>query len=201
MKILFLDFDGVLNTDRYQAVLHSQALPTSDEFGALFDPDAVASLRAIIDAVPDLKIVIESSWKALGINTMRRMWEVRSLPGEVYDISPHIDNDELLLSVDLDDPEAFSKLEGLGKGGEIQAWMDAHHEEVEAYVIVDDVDEFQGELGDHLVVTDPREGLTNSKAIEAVRRLKGVSKGQEKAKKDEKQSYQVAGETPERHSF
>ncbi len=201
MRVLFLDFDGVLNTDRYQADLHSQALPTSDEFGALFDPDAVASLRAIIDVVPDLKIVIESSWKAIGLSAMRQMWIARGLPGKVYDITPHIDNDELLLSVDLDDPEAFSKLEGLGKGGEIKAWLDAHGEEVETYVILDDVNEFRGDLGDHLVVTDPREGLTNAKAIEAVRRLKGGSKGQEKATKDEKQSNQAPGGTPERHSF
>ena len=171
-----MDFDGVLNTDRYQADLHSQALPTSDEFGALFDPDTVASLRAIIDVVPDLKIVIESSWKAIGLNAMRQMWIARGLPGKVYDITPHIDNDELLLSVNLDDPEAFSKLEGQGKSGEIQAWLDAHRKDVETYVILDDVDEFQGELGDHLVVTDPRKGLTSSKAIETVWRLKGGSK-------------------------
>ena len=168
----------MLNTDRHQAYLHRQGLPTSDEFGAVFDPDAVASLKAITDAVPDLKIVIESSWKVLGLNAMRRMWKTRGLPREVYDITPHIDNEELLLSVDLDDPEAFSKLEGLGKGGEIKAWLDAQDEEVEAYVIVDDVDEFRGDLGDHLVVTDPREGLTNAKAQEAVQRLNGGSKGQ-----------------------
>lgn len=175
MKILFLDFDGVLNTDRYQAVLHSQALPTSDEFGAIFDPDAVASLRAITDAVPDLIIVIESSWKAFGLNAMRRMWKARGLPGEVFGITPHIDNEELLLSVDLDDPEAFSKLEGLGKGGEIKAWLDAHGEEVEEYVILDDVDEFRGDLKEHLIITDPREGLTQDKALGAIRRLGGGS--------------------------
>ena len=148
MRVMFLDFDGVLNTDRHQAYLHRQGLPASDEFGAVFDPDAVASLRAITDAVPDLKIVIESSWKSFGLNAMRRMWKARGLPGKVYDITPRIDNDELLLSVDLDDPEAFSKLEGLGKGGEIQAWLDAHEEEVETYVILDDVNEFRGEFGD-----------------------------------------------------
>ena len=174
---MFLDFDGVLNTDRHQAYLHRQGLPTSDEFGAVFDPDAVASLKAITDAVPDLIIVIESSWKAFGLNAMRRMWKARALPGEVFGITPHIDNDDLLLSVDLDDPEAFSKLEGLGKGGEIQGWLRAH-KNVEAYVILDDVDEFRGDLGDHLVVTDPREGLTNAKAQEAVQRLNGGSKGQ-----------------------
>ena len=175
MKILFLDFDGVLNTDRYQAVLHSQALPASDEFGAVFDPDAVASLRAITDAAPDLIIVIESSWKAFGLNAMRRMWKARGLPGEVFGITPHIDNEELLLSVDLDDPEAFSKLEGLGKGGEIKAWLDAHGEEVEEYVILDDVDEFRGDLKEHLIITDPREGLTQDKALGAIRRLGGGS--------------------------
>lgn len=181
MRVMFLDFDGVLNTDRHQAYLHRQGLPTSDEFGAVFDPDAVASLKAITDAVPDLKIVIESSWKVLGLNAMRRMWKTRGLPGDVYDITPHIDNDELLLSVDLDDPEAFNILEGLGKGGEIQAWLDAHGEEVEEYVILDDVDVFRGDLKEHLIITDPREGITLDKAQVAIRRLGGGSECQRKS--------------------
>ena len=41
-KIIFLDIDGVLNTEYYQGVLRYKGKPWQDEYGALFDPKAVA---------------------------------------------------------------------------------------------------------------------------------------------------------------
>ena len=49
-KIIFLDFDGVLNTEVYQKVLNQQCENWQDEHGALFDPNAVIQLKRIIDA-------------------------------------------------------------------------------------------------------------------------------------------------------
>lgn len=43
-KYIFLDFDGVLNTEQYQAQLAIDGRPTKDEYGPLFDPKAVARL-------------------------------------------------------------------------------------------------------------------------------------------------------------
>jgi histidinol phosphatase-like enzyme len=43
-KYLFLDLDGVLNTTEYQAYLFKNQLDRSDEYGELFDPQAVAQL-------------------------------------------------------------------------------------------------------------------------------------------------------------
>jgi|GEM_PF-6550758 len=37
-KILFLDFDGVLNTEYYQGLLQYRGKPWQDEHGTLFDP-------------------------------------------------------------------------------------------------------------------------------------------------------------------
>lgn len=78
--IIFLDFDGVLNTEQHQAKLAVDRLPNKDAWGPLFDPRAVANLRKIIDAT-DAAIVISSSWRYIHQpGSLRMMWEVRELP-------------------------------------------------------------------------------------------------------------------------
>ena len=49
MEIIFLDFDGVMDTVYYGHVLGKEGDPGSDEFGAIFDPDCVRNLKEIID--------------------------------------------------------------------------------------------------------------------------------------------------------
>lgn len=83
VKYIFLDFDGVLNTEQYQAWLAIEGKPTKDEYGPLFDPKAVARLSEIVDATK-AEIVIISSWgEVLGRDKIIEMWEKRGLPGEV----------------------------------------------------------------------------------------------------------------------
>ena len=57
--IIFLDFDGVLNTERYLARLAIDGKPDKDAWGPWFDPRAVTNLRTIIDAT-GAAIVISS---------------------------------------------------------------------------------------------------------------------------------------------
>ncbi len=83
MKVIFLDFDGVLNTENYQVRRRSEGLPVMDSYGHRFDPEAIANLGSILEAVPDAKIVVESSWKVMGLLHLRQMWKARSLPGEI----------------------------------------------------------------------------------------------------------------------
>ena len=49
MKVIFLDFDGVMDTAYYGHVLGKEGLPCHDEFGAVFDPNCVECLKEIID--------------------------------------------------------------------------------------------------------------------------------------------------------
>ena len=50
-KIIFLDFDGVLNTDYYQNYLCYQGLAYQDEYAAFFDPETTKQLKRIIDRI------------------------------------------------------------------------------------------------------------------------------------------------------
>lgn len=62
MKIIFLDFDGVMDTAYYDHILSKEGLPSCDEYGAVFDPSCVMNLKHIIDQT-GADIVVSSSWK------------------------------------------------------------------------------------------------------------------------------------------
>lgn len=160
-KYLFLDFDGVLNTDKYIRLLRERKLRSTDGFGPLFDPDAVENLGLIIEAVPSAKIVVISSWKDIhGLVGLRDMWDKRHLPGAIHSITLTLMHEQLL-SANLDDPSAFRSIEGACKGREIFAWLAANDALNDPYVIIDDADGFPTALLPHLVTTDPEEGLTS----------------------------------------
>lgn len=44
-KIIFLDFDGVLNTEYTQNLLMYHGKSWEDKYGAFFDPETVAELK------------------------------------------------------------------------------------------------------------------------------------------------------------
>jgi hypothetical protein len=104
-RIILLDIDGVLNVN----------FPSHDEYGRCFHPNFVDNLKYIIDET-GAKIVISSTWRFSGLVIMKEMWEKRNLPGEIIDITPHID---------------ICK-----RGEEIEYWL--KNNEVDSFVIVDD---------------------------------------------------------------
>lgn len=61
-KYIFLDFDGVLNTEQYQAELAIEGKPCKDIYGPLFDPRTVRLLNFIIN-MTGAKIIVTSSWR------------------------------------------------------------------------------------------------------------------------------------------
>lgn len=62
MKVIFLDFDGVMATAHYDNYLNYMGLPENDKYGVVFDPDCIANLKRIIDAT-EADIVVSSTWK------------------------------------------------------------------------------------------------------------------------------------------
>jgi len=70
-RILFLDFDGVLNTEYNQNLLMYHGKSWKDKYRAFFDPETVAELKRIVEE-NNADIVIESSWKYLGLEAMQQ---------------------------------------------------------------------------------------------------------------------------------
>lgn len=153
-KVLFLDFDGVMVTDRYQAQLTAVNSPLRDEYGAKFDPVCVENLRHIIDAT-DAGIVITSTWKMeMGLDGILQMWDARNLPRKVIGVTPDIDP--------------------IHRGDEVQAWLDANPGAVR-YAIIDDtpfLNFFNEEQLPQLFKVDERTGLDEKAAIGVIELLK-----------------------------
>lgn len=147
-RIIFLDFDGVLNTEYYQGLLQFQGKQWQDQYGAFFDPRAVRQLKRIIDAT-GADIVVESSWKYLGLEAMRELWRVRDLPGRVIDITPSLTNNK-------------------SKGEEIAAWLSEYAMPDARYVIIDDEYVMLDAQIPFFIWTNPYEGLTEEQADRAI---------------------------------
>lgn len=164
--IIFLDFDGVLNTEKYYCELKSKGLPSDDKYGQLFDPEAVANLRKIIDAT-DARIVVSSSWRYMGLNVLQRMWYDRDLPGRIVDITPLHLLDDKLCDTDLTQVDMLS----LCRGNEIKWYFDEvldANSNSRRFVIFDDLKEVLPELQDHFIRIDPIVGITEEDVERAV---------------------------------
>lgn len=143
-KIIFLDFDGVMDTAHYDNYLNYMGLPFKDKYGILFDPDCVENLRHIIECT-GADIVVTSTWKYfMSYEEILDMWTFRELPGFVTDTTPTISKH---------------------RGDEIDAWLEDCRCECE-YVIIDDMDEsqFNEHQYERLFVVNPYDGLNDSTA-------------------------------------
>ena len=137
MKIIFLDFDGVVST--YEKRWH-------------LDPAKLTLVNTIVWQT-DARIVVTSSWKV----GKRKVDDFK---------------EELFGSFLVDDKnnEAFKRFvkniyditdsKGPDRGSEIQRWLDAHEEEVENYVILDDDSDMLEDQLFNFVQTDTYEGIT-----------------------------------------
>lgn len=119
MKVIFLDFDGVLNV-----------IPQGhDYYGGIFHQEFVKNLERIIDET-GAKLVISSSWRHSGLEKMRMMWENRLYPGEIIGITPDLRWRTHPDKLELNEEEYV-------RGDEIETWLKLHPE-VTNYVILDD---------------------------------------------------------------
>lgn len=146
-SVIFLDFDGVLNTEQFQAQLATEGKVNKDAWGPLFDPRAVDNLRKIIEAT-DAGIVVSSSWRYIHrLGSLRMMWELRELPGEIIDILP-------------------CGAQYISRGEDIDCWLESHgHPQ---YVIIDDLDDFTVSQHHYFVETNPIVGISTTDAETAI---------------------------------
>jgi hypothetical protein len=152
-RYIFLDFDGVISTDRNNLGRKDLGLPVRDELGPLFDANAVDNLNRLVDAT-DADIIITSSWKYLGFDAMWELWKRRSMPGFLRGITPDVTGGYMFK-----------------RGMEIARWLhDNTCDDPQSYryVIVDDGDDFLPEQIPFAVFTNPRIGLSAEDADRAI---------------------------------
>jgi hypothetical protein len=149
MKIIFLDFDGVMDTEYYDHLLSEADKPIFDEYGLLFDPECVKNLKYIVDNT-GADIVVSSTWKdIMSYEEIHDMWKCRRLPGHVTDVTPSTENHK--------------------RGDEIDGWLKECHTECN-YVIIDDLDvsNFNEHQIPRLLIVNPFNGLDEYTAKRAV---------------------------------
>lgn len=158
MKIIFLDIDGVLNSDK---LIHDrdEAHRSFGHHGMcecyrlehMIDREAVRRLNVLI-AWTGAKIVISSSWrKLLDPPELARVLAGHGLVGEIIGETPDGPNDP-----------SFAYLgphDRISRGHEIDHWLKAHPE-VERYVILDDCSDMEMHTY-RLVHTDPLVGFVD----------------------------------------
>ncbi len=154
MKIIFLDFDGVMDTAYYDHIRSKEGLPINDEYGILFDPACVRNLKRIIDAT-GADIVVSSSWKYLmSYQEFLKMWKDRGLPGFVTDVTPN-------------------PVGRQNRGDEIDAWIEECRTDCQ-YIIIDDLEanNFNEHQIPRLLMVNPFFGLDEETAERAICLLK-----------------------------
>ncbi|MBE6959414.1 MAG: hypothetical protein E7448_01640 [Ruminococcaceae bacterium] len=115
MKVLFLDFDGVLNSEKY--------IRRTGLTGVVIDPVNMALLKQIIDAT-DARIVLSTTWRE---HWSQNPDECNSTGREINEIFA-----EYGLQIFDKTPMIYPKRET-----EIQSWLESHPG-VESFVVLDD---------------------------------------------------------------
>lgn len=171
IRYIFIDFDGVLNTERHHSELVGSGRKCSDQYGPLFDPVAVGNLKRIVDET-EAEIVIISSWKLEGVERMIDLWNARKMPGVLVGCTLDCISGMDLLNVNLEDSAAFANL--AGKGNEVKQWLKENapkRADSYRYVILDDVPDFLPEQMENYIQVDPGVGITEEDAYKVIERL------------------------------
>jgi HAD domain in Swiss Army Knife RNA repair proteins len=146
MKIVFLDFDGVLNSLSQIA------------FGSntTFNPEAIRRLNEIVQR-SQARVVISSTWRVhYSLDELRELLTSNGFRGEIIGCTPIFSHDHATSLPDI----------GMIRCQEIQNWIDAHSEPLTSFVALDDL-ELQL-LAAHQVLTDMEVGLAEHHVEQAL---------------------------------
>ena len=171
MKVLFLDIDGVLNSENWFAYriycvknnmvnILMNFVDTDDRNIkhklTMLDDRAIANLNRIIEET-GCKVVLSSSWRSSieseNIFT-QNLLKLKGFKYEFYDVTPRL---------------WFSDF-SIRRGEEINFWLDKESEkhEIESFVILDDDSDMLPEQMNNFIHIDRQVGLTDRDVLTAI---------------------------------
>lgn len=151
IKVLFLDFDGVLNSRAYR----SERPPLDQKFGWgtpehedwSLDKTAIRRLNRIAE-LPDVVIVVSSMWRIHRARAdLRGLLMRNGFTGRLIDKTPVLNKP---------------------RGVEIREWLRQTVRKVASFVILDDDDDFCEFGADRLVLTSGDYGLRDEDVDKAI---------------------------------
>lgn len=148
MKVLFLDFDGVLNSEKY--------VKTVNDGGVILDPANMRLLKLLIDTTA-AHVVLTSSW--------REHWETEPLACDAIGAQINTIFAAYNLTILDKTPHLHRHRED-----EIEAWLTAHPQ-TERFAVVDDRFLDSDKIRGHFVKTDNYKGGLDVPALEKLIKL------------------------------
>ena len=163
MRVIFLDIDGVLNSEAHALKLEkSKGANRISTEKSKIDREAVSLLNRLVE-VTGAKIVVSSTWRKLfDTDELQRILCEHGLVGEIVGKTPDGYKDPEV-------QETFGHGTRILRGHEIEFWL-REHPEVERFVILDD-DSDMAMHKSRLVQTDCKEGLRAKHVEHAIRML------------------------------
>ena len=171
MKVLFLDIDGVLNSENWFAYriycvknnmvnILMNFVDTDDRNIkhklTMLDDRAIANLNRIVEET-GCKVVLSSSWRSSieseNIFT-QNLLKLKGFKYEFYDVTPRL---------------WFSDF-SIRRGEEIKFWLDKESEkhEIESFAILDDDSDMLPEQMNNFIHVDGQVGLTDRDVLTAI---------------------------------
>ncbi len=159
MKMLFLDFDGVLNSDKWFTLPEYHRGPLHDSWRHLhhIDPAGVARVNTIVDKSGAV-VIASTAWRVVyQVDQLNSMLKLKGATFEIVDRTPEIV------------PKKMSSY--VPRGKEIQKFFDSIGGPPDEFVILDDLNDML-HLTPHLVRTNDYVGLTDADVEKALKILK-----------------------------
>lgn len=159
LKIIFLDYDGVLNHElfyRERAKIENKITYPYSEI----DPTCIKFLNDLVDET-GAKIVVSSTWKSSGIDYCRDVLVYHGFKGEIIDITPNLRSENCL------------------RGNEILKWIKDNEDLVgpyynfTEYVILDDDSDMLYWQRNNFILVDRYIGMTPKTVFQASKILNG----------------------------
>ena len=164
MKVIFLDIDGVLNSDAY-AVRYQEEILREKGYHIFVDPEAVNRVKKICDET-GAKIILSSSWRMFDLkNTLKDLNIYRDLKpiiDYIIGITPRLNCDRRGTEINYVIPRVDECVE---KGLIAEQYKG---EKIDFYIIIDDDDDMIGFQHDLLIQTDYMVGLTDDDTDKAI---------------------------------
>ena len=181
MKVIFLDIDGVLNSNDWYVYRRDNVAMDSvnSQYPFYeFDPRAIVRLNRIIEKT-EAKIVVSSSWRSgETIESLQKLLNSVGIIGDVIGLTPHLWSNK-----------PYEDMDGyrIPRGCEIDWWLDNHGDfqrinwskeeqikdvgdaKIKNYIILDDDSDMLYGQREHFIKTPHMTGLTDElvdKAIE-----------------------------------
>ena len=142
MKLIFLDFDGVLNSVTSMVALEKSTMPDG------LSKDAIHLVKFVCDHT-DAKIVISSTWRSFG----GYEWFQGLFEAYGWFLPPILDVTK------------YHKTKGQIRGDEIRASLATWHD-IESYICIDDSSDFYDDQ--NLVHINPVTGFTLKDALKCI---------------------------------